>query len=117
MAKLSFLVTYRGNKELLEDYIDSVRKYYPNSEIVISEQYNDFIFLQGQLFNLAYTHSNGDLVILMDADIRFRNCINFEKWMLLLKHPYIGYNKIFDCTKEGKLLRVRPGSDRTHGGC
>ncbi len=114
---LSFIVTHRNRELQLIDYVENIHRFYPNAEIVISEQRNTNVFLQGQLFNLAFPHSHGDIIILMDVDIRFSNTIDFEKWMGVLKHPFIGYDRIFNCDENKKILNIRPGTDRTHGGC
>jgi glycosyltransferase involved in cell wall biosynthesis len=114
---ISFLVTYRGRPDLLLGYIQNVRKFYPEEEIVVSGQANSKVFLQGQLFNLAFPYSTGNIVVLMDIDIRFYDFVDFKQHMEMINWPFMGYDRIFDCDERGRKLGVRPGTDRTHGGC
>jgi len=113
----SFITTYRNRPECLKGFISNVRRYYPLSEIIIVEQKNDAIYIQGQLYNLGYSFSNGQFIILMDADIRFRNRLQFSTLMAKYKHPFIAYDRLINCKEDGTLLDVRFGSNKANGGC
>ncbi len=117
MAEVSFIVTYRGPERGLLDFITSLRKFYPLSEIVVAEQGNELDFMQGQLFNLAFPHSTRDIVVLMDVDIRFTRPLDFLELMQEIDHPFVGYTRLVHCDTAGRCMRIRPGSDRTTGGC
>jgi len=114
---ISFIATYRNRNNQLEEFIKSLDKYYPSSEIVIAEQKNEKAFVQGQLFNLAYPHSHGDMIVLMDIDMRYTKKVDFLESMNKLKHPFIGYNQILNCNITGKISGIRNGSSISLGGC
>lgn len=113
----SFLVTYRNRPQMLEDFKVHIHKFFPNSEIVVAEQKNDKLFMQGQLFNLAYPHSKGSIVVLMDVDMRFQKAVDLEGWMRKINRPFMGYNLIMNCDESGNPLGVRKNSNISHGGC
>jgi len=117
MAGLSFIVTYRDRKSQLEGFIRSIKGFYPKAEIVVSEQGYKGEFLQGQLFNLAYPYSGGGVVILMDADIRFQHKVDFSEVADWVQHPFIGYDRILNCTENGRILGERKGIVGCYGGC
>jgi len=116
---ISFIVTYRDRSAQLADYIKMLDCFYNKNEyeVVISEQKNNGIFMQGQLFNLAYSFSRSDIIVLMDIDIRFTKPVDFYRHMRALNHPFMGYNKILNCTSDGTILEVRKHSNISHGGC
>jgi len=114
---LSFIVTYRDRKDELKDYIHFLRLFYPDSEIVVSEQRNDKPFMQGQLINLAFRYSHGDIVIFMDLDLRFIKFVDFTYHMDSLKKPFMGYNRIINYDKDNTFLGLRMHSNMSHGGC
>lgn len=117
MAEISFITTHRNRRAELTAFIGSIRTFYPTAEIVVCEQCDNRQFLQGQLHNLGYIHSHGDLVVFMDVDLRFQKCIELLDCMDRIQKPFLAYNKIFNCTNNGRVLREREGSRRSNGGC
>ncbi len=117
MAEISFITAVRNRKTELEAFIASLRSFYPTSEIVVCEQCDDRQFLQGQLHNLGYVHSHGELVVFMDVDLRFQKSIDLLECMNRIQNPFLAYNKILNCTKNGRVLGEREGSRRANGGC
>jgi predicted glycosyltransferase involved in capsule biosynthesis len=117
MAKLSFLVTYRDRKPMLDGFLKSILGFYPTAEVVVVEQRNDKPFLQGQLLNLAFQRSHRDIVVLMDVDIRLREFVDFPACMNLIQHPFVAYDRIWNCDSKGRALAERRGVNGCYGGC
>jgi glycosyltransferase involved in cell wall biosynthesis len=115
--EISFIVTYRDREEMLRGYLRSIQSFYPTSQIIISEQCDDKPFLQGQLFNLGYKHSDGKIIVLMDVDIRFRRKLDIVDYMQQIQHPFLAYSELFHCDDTDRIRGVRGGSNCSNGGC
>jgi glycosyltransferase involved in cell wall biosynthesis len=114
---ISFIVSYRDRKKMLDGFLESIQTFYPTSQIIISEQCNSEPFLQGQLLNLGYKYSSGEIVVFMDVDLRFRGRLDIGWVMSQTNHPFIAYNLLFHCDLHGNVEGIRAGSDRSTGGC
>lgn len=114
---INFLVSYRDREEVLSGFVKSVQKFYPLSKIIIAEQCDDKPFLQGQLLNLCFQNSVGDILVFMDVDIRFKEKLNIPKFVKMIDHPFIAYNDLWHCDNNGRILGVRKGCAGAFGGC
>jgi hypothetical protein len=113
----SFITTHRNRDELLNEFRAMIHQQYPNDELIVVEQWNDLPFMQGQLYNLAVPHSTGEIVILMDVDMRFTIPVDFKHHMQRLQRPFIGYDRIINVDGNGKEQGIREFSHASHGGC
>lgn len=113
----SFIVTHRNRPELLDGYKTMLRKFHPIDQLIVVEQGNDLPFMQGQLFNLGFTHAIGDMIILMDIDMRFTVPVNFYEHMKTIQKPFMGYDKIINIDANGNQIGIREMSQYSHGGC
>jgi hypothetical protein len=89
--KLSFIIcmnAIRANQ--LPGCIENINNIYHdiNREIIIVEQDTKEPFKRGQLFNLGYKESSGDLVIFQDVDVRYISKIDFDYHMQIINNPY-----------------------------
>lgn len=104
---LSFIVPFRGRDTQIKGLIKSIREYYTNYEIIISCQADNEIFKHGQLRNLGYRVSKGDMVIFIDVDVRFLKFIDFEFYQSTLAHPFIGFTSSYEMSEEHTVFKHR----------
>lgn len=89
--KVSFIVCMNASRKAqLQGCIDNINEFYGDidKEIIIVEQDGKEDFKRGQLFNLGYKESMGDLVVFQDVDIRYMSTIDFDYHMQILNNPF-----------------------------
>jgi hypothetical protein len=58
----------------------NIKKFYfkDDYEIIVAEQDENEVFLPGQVRNLGFQQSKGDIIVFFDADARFKEYIDFK---------------------------------------
>jgi len=98
---ISFVIPYRKRPGMIDGYIANISRYYNKFEIILADQADDGPFLRGQLCNLGFLESQGDLIVFNDIDIRYFGKMEFSKMMRKAKHPFVP----FHTTTEVKELK------------
>jgi hypothetical protein len=102
---ISFVIPYRETKErkvLMDFCLKRIQKFFPHSEIVISNNYEDE-FSRGKAINIGVENSNRKYLVIVDADILIERAVIFESIRLLNETEYkwiIPYNLYAGLTKE-----------------
>jgi len=89
----SFIVPYRKNRaEHLKNFGCNIASHYKNCEVIIAEQDDDNPFKRGQLLNLGFKKSSGEIVIFLDVDIRFVEFLDFNRLMKESGKPFLPWD-------------------------
>lgn len=90
---ISFVVPYKSNRaEHLEYFETNIMTHYSSYEVVIAEQADDHPFKRGQLLNLGFKKSAGDIVVFLDVDIRFIEPLDFASLSKRAKKPFLPWD-------------------------
>lgn len=118
---ISFIIPFHTNRaDQLNPLCLNINTYYPDSEIIISEQDDNTLFKRGQLCNLGFTHSIKDVIIFLDVDIRFMHKLNFEGMMSKYNQPYLPWDHRCEISESNNiitLLNERHYTLQGYGGC
>lgn len=103
---LSFLIVFNKNRNyLVQGALNNIKKYYnEKKEIILAELDENEVFRLGQMRNLAFKKSIGDILIFLDVDIRFKNKIDFIETCKTVKQPYLPWNRIINVKEEKENL-------------
>lgn len=74
---ISFIVPLRNREQQVPGLIFNLSKFYKNCEIILANQGDNTLFKHGQLRNLGYKKSKGDIVVFIDVDVRLLEFIDF----------------------------------------
>lgn len=92
---ISFIVPYSPNRKgHMINLLYNLDKYYSNYELILCEQGNEGPFKRGQLRNLGYKHSSGEVVMFMDVDYRLPSMIPFIEYIERYDRPILYWNKL-----------------------
>ncbi|MEI6243420.1 MAG: glycosyltransferase [Acidobacteriota bacterium] len=93
---VSFIVPLRGRREHLDGFVHSIQKTYAGLpyEVILVEQADDLLFKRGQLCNLGFKKSQGDIVVFTDIDIRYLERLDFQEHLERFKRPFVGFDQI-----------------------
>jgi len=121
-VNLSFLIVFnKSRNNLVKGIINNVGSFFnERKEIILAEQNNEEVFRLGQMRNLAFKKSSGDILVFLDVDMRFKNKINFKELCETLKQPYLPWDRIINVKEEnGKLIEIeeRENCLGGYGGC
>jgi glycosyltransferase involved in cell wall biosynthesis len=118
---ISFVVPYHRNRVGNLKYLPSnFLNFYPDSEIIIAEQNDDKPFKRGQLCNLGFKESLGDIIVFIDVDIRFLNELDIVALVESVKRPFLPWDHRSEVREEGgviSLLNERIHTLQGFGGC
>ena len=117
--KLSFIVPIKvcKSRDVYEQAIGlskNIAQYFDDYEIIYAEQVDDDVLKHGQLRNLAYQKSSGDILVFMDVDARFIYPIDIVGLMEKEKTPLLLFDKCYDVVEDEKqecgfsIYRDRP---------
>lgn len=98
--KISFIVSYRGRKEMMPGLIFNIQKYYPESEIIFCSQKDNLLFRKGQLTNLGFLLARHEIIASVNLDYRFMEYVNLIAELDKHKVPVIPFSF-------GKLIREK----------
>ncbi len=88
---ISIICAFRNWGDVrLQDYISHYHTLYPQAEILVIIQNDDKLFMKGQLYNIGFLKSVGDVLLFADVDIRLTQYIDLEQ----IKKPVILHNKV-----------------------
>lgn len=109
---MDFIIPVRNRDNHISGFIQNIKTFYPNSNIILVEQVDDNKFAKGQLNNLGFLNSTSDLLIFMDIDIRFTLRVDFEAEMQVLDHPFVGFDQIIQVNEDETEFQItRPRHD------
>ena|SRR4030042_2655639 len=94
---ISFIVPINHKKyDRLEGLIYNINLFYNNSdfEIIIAEQDDNEGFKLGQMRNLGFVKSKGDIIVFIDVDIRFKESLDFKELLKNMEMPFVAWNRI-----------------------
>lgn len=121
--KYSFIIPFRHRNEHKINLIKNINKFYNDYEIIFVEQDDDLLFRRGQLCNIGFLQSIGDIIIFHDVDIRHYKTINFSNLLTTLPNTNLGivcFNKISDIEEydinKYKIIQIKDRPD-AYGGC
>lgn len=93
---ISFVIPIMGRDYHIEGLEKNIEKMFSDFKYELlyihQEDYN--LFMRGQLCNIGFKESKGDLVIFQDVDIRHLNKFDPYSIMNTLKSPYVAFDKI-----------------------
>jgi len=97
---LSIICPFRLRGDyILDDFIDYYHKLFPDAEIVVVIQNDNDLFLKGQLCNVGFQNSKGDVLTFIDVDTRIFGRADFENIAYEHDCPVIPFTDILkaDC--------------------
>jgi hypothetical protein len=98
---ISFITAMsKGRESQVEGFIYTLSSRYENYEVIIANQVDEGLVRIGQLRNLGYKKSVGELVVFIDIDIRLLEYIDFVKAMDTYQRPLIMFNKSFEIVEK-----------------
>jgi glycosyltransferase involved in cell wall biosynthesis len=98
---LSFIIPLRNREENISGMEYNIKKMFSNFnyEILYINQNDNLLFKRGQLCNIGFKESKGDIIIFQDVDIRHLNPINPIELLNMLNHPFVAFDKISQLRK------------------
>ena len=97
------------------------KKYNEKYEIIVAKQKGNQPFMRGQLMNLGFKESKGDLIVCIDVDIRLPTNIDFYNIMSVCKNPYLPWDTVTQVKEEPDdtitLLNESRKAPRGFGAC
>ena len=98
---VSFITPLRNREDQIPGLIFNITKYYQDFEIILANQADNTSFKHGQLRNLGYNKSKGDIVIFIDVDVRLLHYIDFVKLQNEQNqdYPLLLFNQSYEATE------------------
>lgn len=112
-----------GRESRIDGMVHNVKTFFKgvDIEIIFAEQEEGEAFKPGQLRNLGYNHSNGDVVVFFDIDMRLKDYIYLDNNFLLSNRgSFISWKRITQIEGEPHLnfkIKSDPIDGVGHGGC
>jgi hypothetical protein len=112
-----------GRESRIDGMVYNIRTFFKDVdiEIIFAEQEEGEAFKPGQLRNLGYRHSNGDVLVFFDIDMRLKNEIYLDNNYILNRHgSFISWKRITQIEGESHLnfkIKSNPIDGVGHGGC
>lgn len=100
---ISFIVPLNERKtDRLLGLVNNLSKIYKDDlyEIIVVEQDIDEPFRLGQMRNLGFQKSKGDLIVFIDVDIRLKKRIDFSKEISLRRRPLVCWEFIIQVDED-----------------
>jgi len=93
---ISFIIPIRGRDDQIKGLEYNINKYFENFsyEIIYVYQNDNKLFKRGQLCNIGFKESRGEIVIFQDIDIRHLRYISFKEILNNFKKPFVAFDKI-----------------------
>jgi len=94
---ISFITPINNRKiDRLEGLIYNIKTLYLglDFEIIVAEQNSKEGFKLGQMRNLGFKKSKGDVIVFIDIDLRFKERIDFEDILKTTKKPFLAWKRI-----------------------
>lgn len=90
---ISFILSYKKNRlHHLINFEPNIKTHYKDYEIIVCEQDDDEEFKRGQLLNLGFKKSSGDILVFLDVDIRFVEYVDFYGIMEKISRPFLPWD-------------------------
>ena len=103
MDNVTFITTNRGRDELVQGLLENLAKHYKKGyKVIVVTQDDDKSFKRGQLFNIGFLHSDTDLLVLIDNDIRLFYPIPIS----VDKNPVVPFKSLVQIDKDFKELSI-----------
>ena len=93
----SIIVPYRQRGESRQDLADCVehlQKTFKDSEIIVCEQVDNKPFKKGQLVNLGFQRSQGEIIVMHDLDTRWTPEGSIRDELIRLQAPYVPFMSV-----------------------
>lgn len=116
---VSFVVPLRERQSQVDGCIETVRGNTSKFELILCHQADRMLFKRGQLCNLGYKESKGEIVVFLDVDMRFIERIDFRALMNIHQHPYVPFRFIdkLVVNNAGYVVKRREQRWASVGGC
>jgi hypothetical protein len=117
--KISFVIPIRGRREHIPGLLDNLEKYFSDYEVIFAEQDDDEMFKRGQLCNLGFLQSHGDIIIFQDVDIRHLNKLDISSHLETFGRPFIAFDRISQLTENNGKYNLLETKERlqAYGAC
>lgn len=105
---VSFVVPLRGREDQVDGLLYNLESMFGgiNYEIIFSIQNDNRLFRRGQLCNIGFRHTKGDIIVFQDVDIRHLRYIDFIRLSYEISHPYVAFDAITQL-EEQKLCEYK----------
>lgn len=102
---VSFVIPVRGREEHRKGLFVNILEVYGDIdyEIILADQADTRLFKRGQLCNLGFKKSRGEVIVFQDIDVRHLRPIDFTASLKEFKKPFLGFSKIT------QLKELEPG--------
>lgn len=100
---LSFIIPFNSKRnDRLSNCIFNIQKFYVKDEheIIAVQQKAEEPFKLGQVRNIGFKKSSGDIIIFLDVDMRFPEKILFKKELETFKTPFVAWKFITKVDEE-----------------
>jgi len=93
---ISFIIPLRDRKEQIQGLEYNIKKYFSKYEyeIIYVNQNDNKLFRRGQLCNIGFKESKGQIIVFQDVDIRHLNKIDMKELLDEYKKPFVAFDKI-----------------------
>lgn len=93
---ISFIIPLRGREDQIEGLEYNLNKIFNeyNYEIIYVNQNDNKLFKRGQLCNIGFKESRGDIIVFQDVDIRHLRKINIIELLNLYNNPFVAFDSI-----------------------
>ena len=120
---ISFIVPISKRKiDRIDALLFNISKFYRNDEheVIIAELSDSEGFKLGQIRNLGFKKSSGDIVVFIDVDIRLKDKVDFKEELELHNVPVVCWRNIIKAVefKVGDIEEISyPQEGRGLAGC
>lgn len=97
---ISFIIPLRDRESQVSGLIFNISKYYQDYEIILANQADNTTFKHGQLRNLGYKKSKGEIVVFIDVDVRFLSFIDFVSLQSEHNHSLLMFNQVYEAREK-----------------
>lgn len=93
---ISFIIPIRGREEHIDGLEYNIKNTIKNYswEIIYVNQDDDKLFKRGQLCNIGFKKSKGNIIVFQDVDIRHLNSFDPKKLLEKYKTPFVAFDEI-----------------------
>lgn len=114
---ITWIVPYRDRAHSLRWMTASIAQYWRDFEMLVIEQMDQGQMLRGQLRNIGFLLSKGDVIVFHDVDVLHDKKEDYVGMLTRLGRPYAAFDRTMDVEVDetGQIVRRWPERPRVWG--